>query len=69
MERINGREDCCYVVPGTATVSLHHHRPLIEFDIAGRETLLDAGYFLKFQCVRGDATEEEVKSNNCPWKD
>ena len=70
MERFNKNRECCYVITGTATISLHRHRPVSEFNSTGKETVSYAGYFVKFEFVRGDATEAEVtgKSSDLPWR-
>ena len=72
MERFNNSHECCYVIQGTATISLHKHRPICEFDSTGKEIINCLGHFVKFQFVRGDATEQNVKDqgpDNFSWRD
>lgn len=68
-ENTKKKRDFCYVVNGTASVSVYKHMPLIEFDLEGQEVYRDGGYFLKFHCVRGDATEEDLNKRKFPWRD
>ena len=72
MERFNNSHECCYVIQGTATLSLQKHRPICEFDNTGKEIINCLGHFVKFQFVRGDATEQNVKDqgpDNFSWRD